>query len=154
MVSRYTQQFLRNVLWGDLDILLLDLPPGTGDIQLTIVQTISLAGAVIVTTPQEVALIDARKAVSMFRKTNVPILGILENMACFIAPDGSKHEIFGSGGGEKEANRLGVPFLGSLPLDPAIRIASDSGTPLVVSSPGSSVAAQFSKVAATLATLA
>jgi ATP-binding protein involved in chromosome partitioning len=90
----------------------------------------------------------------MFRKTNVPILGILENMACFIAPDGSKHEIFGSGGGEKEANRLGVSFLGSLPLDPAIRIASDSGTPLVASSPGSSVAVQFSKVATTLATLA
>ena len=153
MVTRYTQQFLRNVLWGDLDVLLLDLPPGTGDIQLTIVQTIPLAGAVIVTTPQEVALIDARKAASMFQKTNVPILGILENMACFIAPDGSRHEIFGSGGGEKEAVRLGVPFLGSLPLDPAIRIASDSGTPLVVSSPQSPTSEHFTKVAALLASL-
>ena len=110
MVTRYTQQFLRNVLWGDLDVLLLDLPPGTGDIQLTIVQTIPLTGAVIVTTPQEVALIDARKAVSMFQKTNVPILGILENMAGFIAPDGSSHQIFRSGGGQKEADRLRVPF--------------------------------------------
>jgi ATP-binding protein involved in chromosome partitioning len=153
MVTRYTQQFLRNVLWGDLDVLLLDLPPGTGDIQLTIVQTIPLAGAVIVTTPQEVALIDARKAASMFQKTNVPILGILENMACFIAPDGSIHEIFGSGGGEKEAVRLGVPFLGSLPLDPAIRIASDSGTPLVVSSPQSPTSEHFTKVATSLASL-
>lgn len=133
MVTRYTQQFLRNVVWGDLDVLLLDLPPGTGDIQLTIVQTIPLTGAVIVTTPQEVALIDARKAVSMFAKTNVPILGIVENMAGFIDPEGRLHEIFGSGGGETEAKRLGVPFLGSLPLDPALRIAADKGTPLVLS---------------------
>ena len=133
MVTRYTQQFLRGVVWDGLDVLLLDLPPGTGDIQLTIVQTIPLTGALIVTTPQEVALIDARKAVSMFRKTNVPILGILENMAYFTAPgDDRRHEIFGSGGGEKEADRLGVPFLGSLPLDPAIRIASDSGKPFVL----------------------
>jgi len=130
MVTRYVQQFLRNVLWGDLDVLVLDFPPGTGDIQLTVVQSIPLAGAFIVTTPQEVALIDARKAVAMFQKTNVTVLGIIENMAYFIAPgDGSRHEIFGSGGGAKEAARLGVPFLGSLPLDPAIRIASDSGTP-------------------------
>lgn len=153
MVTRYTQQFLRNVLWGDLDVLLLDLPPGTGDIQLTIVQTIPLAGAVIVTTPQEVALIDARKAVSMFQKTNVTILGILENMACFIAPDGSRHEIFGSGGGQKEADRLGVPFLGSLPLDPAIRIASDSGTPIVVSAPASSTSEILASVATELTKL-
>jgi ATP-binding protein involved in chromosome partitioning len=131
MVTRYTQQFLRNVVWGDLDVLVLDLPPGTGDIQLTVVQTIPLAGALIVTTPQEVALIDARKAVSMFAKTNVPILGILENMSGFTAPDGTLHEIFGSGGGKKEAERLGVPFLGKLPLDPAIRIASDSGVPFL-----------------------
>ena len=140
MVTRYTQQFLRNVNWGHLDVLLLDLPPGTGDIQLTIVQTVPLTGAVIVTTPQEVALIDARKAVSMFQKTNVPILGIVENMAGFVDPEGRLHEIFGSGGGEKEASRLGVPFLCSLPLDPALRIAADSGKPLVISdseNPGS-----------------
>jgi len=151
MVTRYTQQFLRNVLWGDLDVLLLDLPPGTGDIQLTIVQTVPLAGAVIVTTPQEVALIDARKAVSMFGKTNVPILGILENMSGFIDPEGRRHEIFGSGGGEREASRLGVPFLGSLPLDPALRIAGDAGTPLIVSSPENPVSRTISEMAATLA---
>lgn len=151
MVTRYTQQFLRNVVWGDLDVLLLDLPPGTGDIQLTIVQTIPLAGAVIVTTPQEVALIDARKAASMFQKTNVPILGIIENMAGFIAPDGSRHDIFGSGGGEKEAARLGVPFLASLPLDPTVRIASDSGAPFVLSAPETSLAEHFLRVAKSLA---
>lgn len=156
MVTRYTQQFLRNVLWndgGDLDVLILDLPPGTGDIQLTIVQTVPLAGAVIVTTPQEVALIDARKAVSMFSKTNVAILGILENMSGFVAPDGSRHEIFGSGGGEREAARLGVPFLGALPLDPSLRIASDAGKPLVLNDPDAPVALVFGEVAANLAAL-
>lgn len=151
MVTRYTQQFLRNVLWGDLDVLLLDLPPGTGDIQLTIVQTVPLAGAVIVTTPQEVALIDARKAVSMFGKTNVPILGILENMSGFIDPEGRRHEIFGSGGGEREASRLGVPFLGSLPLDPALRIAGDAGTPLTISAPANPISHTLSDVARSLA---
>jgi ATP-binding protein involved in chromosome partitioning len=156
MVTRYTQQFLRNVLWndgGDLDILILDLPPGTGDIQLTIVQTVPLAGAVIVTTPQEVALIDARKAVSMFAKTNVPILGILENMSGFVAPDGSRHEIFGSGGGKREAARLGVPFLGALPLDPALRIAADAGTPLVLANQDSPAVVAIREVAANLASL-
>jgi len=152
MVTRYTQQFLRNVAWGDLDVLVLDLPPGTGDIQLTVVQTIPLTGAVIVTTPQEVALIDARKAVSMFAKTNVPILGILKNMSCFTAPDGTRHEIFGSGGGEREASRLGVPFLGSLPLDPELRIAADGGTPLVVVTPSSPTVAPILEMARTLST--
>ena len=148
MVTRYTQQFLRNVAWGELDVLLLDLPPGTGDIQLTIVQTVPLAGAVIVTTPQEVALIDARKAVAMFRKTNVKILGIVENMAYFIAPtDGSRHEIFGSGGGKTEADHLEVPFLGSLPLDPAIRIASDAGTPFVINNPSLQASLEICKIA-------
>jgi ATP-binding protein involved in chromosome partitioning len=154
MVTRYTQQFLRNVVWnvsGELDVLVLDLPPGTGDIQLTVVQTIPLAGAVIVTTPQEVALIDARKAVSMFAKTNVPILGILENMSGFTAPDGTRHDIFGSGGGEREAARLQVPFLGTLPIDPAFRIASDEGTPLVISSPESPSVASLRALATRLA---
>ncbi len=104
MVTRYTQQFLRNVDWGELDYLVLDLPPGTGDIQLTIVQTVALTGAVIVTTPQEVALIDARKAATMFAKVNVPILGLVENMSYFLCPnDGNRYDIFGSGGGEREA---------------------------------------------------
>ena len=154
MVTRYTQQFLRNVLWnvdGNLDVLVLDLPPGTGDIQLTVVQTIPLTGAVIVTTPQEVALIDARKAVSMFQKTNVPILGILENMSGFTAPDGTRHDIFGTGGGEREAKRLEVPFLGRLPIDPAFRIASDSGTPLAVTDPESPSVAPLRDLAAQLA---
>ena len=154
MVTRYTQQFLRNVNWGELDVLVLDLPPGTGDIQLTIVQTVPLAGAVIVTTPQEVALIDARKAVAMFQKTNVPILGLLENMAYFIAPgDGSRHEIFGSGGGEREASRLGVPFLGAVPLDPAVRIASDEGTPIVISAPENPVSQILQKAASLIAAM-
>ena len=154
MVTRYTQQFLRNVVWGDLDVLVLDLPPGTGDIQLTIVQTIPLTGAVIVTTPQEVALIDARKAVAMFGKTSVPILGIIENMAYFLSPtDGVKHEIFGSGGGEAEACRLGVPFLGALPLDPAIRIASDTGSPFLLSAPESPASAVLKSVSDSLAAL-
>jgi ATP-binding protein involved in chromosome partitioning len=150
MVTRYTQQFLRDVAWGDLDVLVLDLPPGTGDIQLTIVQTVALSGVVIVTTPQEVALIDARKAVTMFRKTNVPILGVIENMACFIAPDGSRHEIFGSGGGEREAERLKVPFLGSLPLDPAVRIAADAGFPIVLSDPANTTSLKIAEIAGKL----
>jgi ATP-binding protein involved in chromosome partitioning len=152
MVTRYTQQFLRNVVWGELDVLVLDLPPGTGDIQLTVVQTIPLTGAVIITTPQEVALIDARKAVGMFHKTNVPILGIVENMSYFVVPGETlRHEIFGSGGGEKEATRLGVPFLGSLPLDPLVRMASDEGTPIVVRSPDNSVSGLIIKAAAQIA---
>jgi len=153
MVTRYTQQFLRNVAWGELDVLVLDLPPGTGDIQLTIVQTVPLTGAIIITTPQEVALIDARKAAAMFRKTNVPVLGIIENMAYFVAPgETTRHEIFGSGGGEKEANRLGVPFFGSLPLDSSVRIASDAGTPLVISSPKNPFSLLISEAASQLKT--
>ncbi|CAB4242840.1 Iron-sulfur cluster carrier protein [Methylacidimicrobium sp. AP8] len=136
LVTRYTQEFLRNVEWGDLDVLLLDLPPGTGDIQLTIVQTVRLAGAVVVTTPQEVALIDARKAVGMFQKVNVPLLGILENMSYFLCPnDQRRYEIFGAGGGRREAERIGVPFLGEIPLEIAIREAGDLGAPIVLTEP-------------------
>jgi len=131
MVTRYTQQFLRQVEWGELDYLVLDLPPGTGDIQLTIVQTVALSGAVIVTTPQEVALIDARKAASMFHKVNVPILGLIENMSYFLCPsDGVRYDIFGSGGGEREAKRLNVPLLGAIPLNIPTREAGDRGTPI------------------------
>src|SRR5712672_1397959 len=115
MVTRYTQQFLRQVEWGELDYLVLDLPPGTGDIQLTIVQTVALSGAIIVTTPQEVDLIDARKAASMFQNVNVPVLGIIENMSYFLCPgDGRRYDIFGSGGGQREATRLKVPLLGQV----------------------------------------
>src|SRR5467141_63701 len=148
MVTRYTQQFLRQVEWGTLDYLILDLPPGTGDIQLTIVQTVALAGAIIVTTPQEVALIDARKAATMFEKVNVPVLGLIENMSYFVSPsDQRRYEIFGSGGGEREAKRLRVPLLGQIPIDIATREAGDRGMPIAAEDPNSVVTAEFQKVA-------
>jgi ATP-binding protein involved in chromosome partitioning len=148
MVTRYTQQFLRQVDWGTLDFLVLDLPPGTGDIQLTIVQTVALAGALIVTTPQEVALIDARKAASMFAKVNVPVLGLIENMSYFLCPsDGVRYDIFGSGGGEREAARLGVPLLGQIPIDIPTREAGDRGAPIVEVAPASAVGTAFLTVA-------
>jgi ATP-binding protein involved in chromosome partitioning len=149
MVTRYTQQFLRQVDWGGLDYLVLDLPPGTGDIQLTIVQTVALAGAVIVTTPQEVALIDARKAAAMFSRVNVPVMGLIENMSYFICPkDNTRYDIFGRGGGEREARRLGVPLLGQVPIDSATRECGDNGKPIAISekkNPSSIVFAQVAK---------
>lgn len=138
MVTRFTQQFLRQVAWGELDVLILDLPPGTGDIQLTIVQTVALDGAVIVTTPQEVALVDARKAIAMFRKVHVTILGLVENMSYFMIPGtNQKHEIFGSGGGKNEAERQKVALLGEVPLDPEARVSGDEGKPVVLANPKS-----------------
>lgn len=151
MVTRYTQQFLRQVDWGALDYLILDLPPGTGDIQLTVVQTVALAGAVVVTTPQEVALIDARKAVSMFHKTNVRVLGLVENMSYFISPgDDARHDIFGRGGGRREADRLGVPLLGEIPIDIATREAGDTGMPVVARAQDGAVGREFMKIAGAL----
>jgi len=148
MVTRYTQQFLRQVEWGELDYLVLDLPPGTGDIQLTIVQTVALSGAIIVTTPQEVALIDARKAATMFEKVNVPVLGLIENMSYFVSPsDHKRYDIFGSGGGEREAKRLRVPLLGQIPIDIATREAGDRGIPIVAEDRESIVTAKFNKIA-------
>jgi len=148
MVTRYTQQFLRQVEWGTLDYLVLDLPPGTGDIQLTIVQTVALSGAIIVTTPQEVALIDARKAATMFDKVNVSVLGLIENMSYFISPsDNKRYDIFGSGGGEREAKRLRVPLLGQIPIDIATREAGDRGLPITAQQPQTPVAAEFMKIA-------
>jgi len=148
MVTRYTQQFLRQVEWGELDFLLLDLPPGTGDIQLTIVQTVALSGAIIVTTPQEVALIDARKASAMFEKVNVPVLGLVENMSYFLSPsDGVRYDIFGSGGGEREAKRIRVPLLGQIPIDIATREAGDRGMPVTAEKKKSQVSAEFGKIA-------
>ena len=148
MVTRYTQQFLRQVEWGELDYLILDLPPGTGDIQLTIVQTVALAGAIIVTTPQEVALIDARKASTMFEKVNVPVLGLIENMSYFLCPsDGKHYDIFGSGGGEREAKRLRVPLLAKIPIDIATREAGDRGMPITAEARQSPVAAEFMRIA-------
>ncbi len=148
MVTKYTQQFLRQVEWGTLDYLVLDLPPGTGDIQLTIVQTVALAGAIIVTTPQEVALIDARKAATMFQKVNVPVLGLIENMSFFLCPsDGQRYDIFGNGGGEREAARLKVPLLGQIPIDIPTREAGDRGQPVAEADPGNPVAQEFLKIA-------
>jgi ATP-binding protein involved in chromosome partitioning len=148
MVTRATQQFLRQVDWTGLDYLVLDLPPGTGDIQLTVVQTVALSGAVIVTTPQEVALIDARKASAMFAKVNVPVLGIIENMSYFLSPsDGKRHDIFGSGGGEREAARLKVPLLGTVPLNIETREAGDRGMPIVLEKPDSPVSKVFATIA-------
>src|SRR5438045_5810650 len=147
MVTRYTQQFLRQVEWGDLDVLVLDLPPGNDDIQLTIVQTVALAGAIVVTTPQEVALIDARKAATMFEKVNVPVIGLIENMSYFVSPsDQQRYEIFGSGGGEREAKRLGVPLLGQIPIDIATREAGDRGMPIAAEEPNSVVGTAFNRL--------
>lgn len=150
VATRYTQQFLKQVEWGELDILLLDLPPGTGDIQLTIVQTVPLDGAVIVTTPQEVALIDARKAVSMFYKVEVPILGLIENMSYFLCPsDGIKYPIFGEGGGKAEAQLMKIPLLAELPIDIETRKRSDEGLPVALENPAvNSISKAFSDVAA------
>ncbi len=151
MVTRYTQQFLQQVEWGELDYLVLDLPPGTGDIQLTIVQTVALSGAIIVTTPQEVALIDARKAATMFDKVNVQVLGLIENMSYFVSPsDGKRYDIFGSGGGEREAKRLRVPLLGQIPIDIATREAGDRGMPIVGEDRESLVTAEFKRIAENL----
>jgi ATP-binding protein involved in chromosome partitioning len=148
MVTRYTQQFLRSVDWGELDFLVLDLPPGTGDIQLTIVQTVALSGAVIVTTPQEVALIDARKAATMFAKVNVSILGLIENMSWFVCPnDGHRYDIFGSGGGEREAARLGVPLLAQIPIEMSLRESGDKGRPITLAEPESATALLFHQAA-------
>ncbi len=138
MATGAVKQFMSDVNWGELDYLIYDLPPGTGDIQLTLVQTIPLSGAVIVTTPQEVSLIDARKGLKMFEKVNVPVMGIIENMSYFIAPDtGKRYDIFGNGGGEKLAKELNTTFLGGIPLDPRIREGGDNGKPLVETLPES-----------------
>ncbi len=149
MVQSALLQMLREVAWGELDVLVVDMPPGTGDVQLTMAQQVPLAGAVIVSTPQDLALIDARKGLNMFRKVEVPVLGIVENMSYFIAPDtGARYDIFGHGGARKEAERIGVPFLGEVPLTMGIRETSDAGTPLVVAEPDGVVAGIYREIAA------
>ncbi|MDP9570080.1 UNVERIFIED_ORG: ATP-binding protein involved in chromosome partitioning [Agrobacterium larrymoorei] len=148
MVQSALMQMLREVVWGDLDVLVLDMPPGTGDVQLTIAQQVPLAGAVIVSTPQDLALIDARKGITMFRKVEVPLLGVIENMSYFIAPDtGKRYDIFGHGGAQAEAERIGVPFLGAVPLTMSIRETSDAGTPIVVSEPDGPQAQSYREIA-------
>ncbi len=149
MVMSALSQMLKDVAWGDLDVLVVDMPPGTGDAQLTMAQQVPLAGAVIVSTPQDLALIDARKGLNMFRKVNVPVLGIVENMSSFVCPHcGERSDIFGHGGARSEAARLGVPFLGEVPLLPAIRETSDLGRPVVATAPSSPAAEAFRDIAA------
>ena len=152
LVGKLIKQFLSDVEWGDLDYLVVDLPPGTGDAQLTLTQAAPLAGAVIVTTPQDVALEDVRRAVHMFEKVNVPVLGIVENMAYFVCPScGARHEIFAHGGGAAAAKHFDVPFLGEIPLLTAIREGGDQGVPSVVSDPESPQSAAFQAIAGELA---
>ena len=148
MVMKAIEQLLSDVEWGALDFLVVDLPPGTGDAQLTLTQKVPLSGAVIVTTPQDVALIDARKGLAMFTKVNVPVLGIIENMSTFVCPHcGTETHVFRHGGGERTAAELGCPFLGSIPLDAAIAEGGDAGVPIVVAEPDGPHAAAFRAVA-------
>ncbi|UCI19517.1 Mrp/NBP35 family ATP-binding protein [Mesorhizobium sp. B2-1-8] len=148
MVMSALTQMLREVEWGRLDVLVVDMPPGTGDAQLTMAQQVPLAGAVIVSTPQDLALIDARKGLNMFKKVDVPLLGIVENMSYFLAPDtGKRYDIFGHGGARREAERLGVTFLGEVPLEMGIRESSDAGTPVVASKPDGAEAKIYRDIA-------
>ncbi|HET6369033.1 MAG TPA: Mrp/NBP35 family ATP-binding protein [Pseudomonadales bacterium] len=148
MIHSAVQQFLRDVAWGPLDYLVFDMPPGTGDAQLSLSQIIPLSGVVMVTTPQDVALLDVRKGLAMFRKLNVPILGVVENMSYFVAPDtGARYPIFGEGGGARIAEEFGVPLLGQIPLEMETRRGGDAGIPIVVGQPDSSQAAAFRAIA-------
>ncbi len=149
MVMSALTQMLREVEWGTLDVMVVDMPPGTGDAQLTMAQQVPLKGAVIVSTPQDLALIDARRGIAMFKRVNVPVLGIVENMSTFICPNcGTRHDIFGHGGARREAERLGVPFLGEVPLEMSIRETSDAGLPIVATQPDSPHAAAYRAIAA------
>jgi ATP-binding protein involved in chromosome partitioning len=148
MVMSALTQMLREVEWGELDIMVVDMPPGTGDAQLTMAQQVPLAGAVIVSTPQDLALIDARRGVAMFKRVNVPILGVIENMSYFVCPHcGTRSDIFGHGGAQHEAERLKVPFLGAVPLDMVIRETSDAGLPVVATQPDGPHAKVYREIA-------
>lgn len=148
MLHGVVKQFLSDVNWGDLDYLIVDMPPGTGDVQLSLAQLVPVQGAVLVTTPQEVSLSDVRRAVKMFEQVNVPVLGVIENMSYFIAPDtGNRYDIFGTGGGQKLSDEYGLNFLGQVPLGMEVREGGDSGVPVVVAFPDSPQAAAFRKVA-------
>ena len=148
MVMKALEQMFNGVEWGELDYLIIDLPPGTGDAQLTLAQSSKLSGSIIVSTPQDVALIDARKGINMFKKVNVPVLGIVENMSYFVCSKClERHEIFSSGGAKKEAEKYGTPFLGELPLDKNLRIYSDKGIPVCISDPESAIAATYLSIA-------
>jgi ATP-binding protein involved in chromosome partitioning len=150
MVHRAITQFLTDLDWGALDYLVIDLPPGTGDAQLTLTQTAPLTGAVIVTTPQDVSLVDARKGLEMFRQVRVPVLGIVENMSYFVGDDGKRYDIFRHGGGKKLAAEAGVNFLGEVPIDPRVAECGDAGEPIVVKHPNSGVAKAYRQLALTV----
>ena len=152
MVMSTLEQMLKDVLWGDLDVLVIDMPPGTGDAQLTLSQRAKLAGAVIVSTPQDLALIDARKGLNMFHKVGVPVLGLVENMSYYVCPScGDRAHIFGHGGAEAEAEKLNLPFLGKIPLEMEIRETADAGTPIVESKPDSPHAQAYLDIAKSVA---
>jgi ATP-binding protein involved in chromosome partitioning len=151
MIDKYLRQFLMAVPWVDLDYLVIDLPPGTGDAQLTLTQAVPLSGAVIVTTPQDVSLIDARKGLAMFREVRVPVLGIIENMSYFIGDDGKRYEIFRHGGGRKLADEAGVALLGEVPIDPRVAECGDGGVPIVQKYPDSPVARAYLALAGAVA---
>ena len=148
MLHSVIQQFLRNVVWGELDYLIIDLPPGTGDVQLTLIQTAPLTGAVIVTTPSDVSLEDARKAVTMFQQVKVEVIGVVENMSYFVCGHCGTHaDIFSRGGGQKMAQQFGVPFLGEIPIEPEVRAGGDSGSPVAAGGPDSTKAKPFFAIA-------
>ena len=151
MLHSAIRQFLADVNWGELDYLIIDLPPGTGDAQLSLMQHVPLSGGVIVTLPQQVSLEDAERGLQMFTEMNVPVLGIVENMSYLPMPDGTKMDLFGNGGGRKMAERLGVPFLGEIPVEPAVRIGGDSGKPIALSDPTSTAAQSLTRIAEAMA---
>jgi len=147
MLHSAIRQFLADVAWGELDYLVVDLPPGTGDAQLSLCQSIPLTGGLIVTLPQQVSLDDARRGLEMFRALEVPILGVVENMSHLVLPDGQKLDIFGKGGGERLAREADVPFLGEIPMDPAVRVGGDAGVPVILSDPDSEVGKSLRELA-------
>jgi ATP-binding protein involved in chromosome partitioning len=147
MLHSAIQQFVRDVDWGELDYLVVDLPPGTGDVQLSLAQTFSITGSVIVTLPQQVSLDDARRGLEMFRSLEIPVFGVVENMSYLVLPDGEKMDVFGQGGGQKMAEASGVDFLGGVPMDPVVRQGGDIGKPISVSDPDSVVTRVFEEIA-------
>ena len=152
MLHGAVQQFMRDVAWGELDYLVVDLPPGTGDVSLSMAQSVPVAGAVVVTTPQGVSVSDVRKAVGMYRQLNIPILGVIENMSHFVCPHCSEvTDIFGTGGGETMANDMGIPFLGKVPIDTRVRQGGDDGTPIVAAAPEAPAAKAFDELASKVA---
>ena len=149
LVTGLLRQFLKDVEWGELDVMVVDLPPGTGDAQLTLVQQVPLSGGVIVTTPQEVSVIDVERGIAMFNQVNTPVLGIVENMSAYVCPHcGTRDELFGSGGGERLAHQFGIPLLGQIPIVPDIRASGDAGTPIVIAQPEHVVSRLYASIAA------